>query len=148
MVKLLVAVAFVVTVAAGCGDDAASPSPSTSAGSAQVEVTAVDFAFEGVPETLDAGEMTFALANEGAYLHEMAVARILDDTPLEEIARAGVANIDPASRRIIEAVEPGGTGEITVELESGRYGYVCWLRDGTNAERHAERGMIGEFTVQ
>ena len=146
MVKLLVAVAFVATVMAGCGDDAASPSTTT--GSAQVEVTAVDFAFEGVPETLDAGEMTFALANEGAYPHEMAVARILDDTPLEEIASAGAANIDPSSRRIIEAVEPGGTGEITVELESGRYGYVCWLRDGTNAERHAERGMIGEFTVQ
>ena len=42
-----------------------------------------------------------------------------DDTPLEDIAAAGVADVAPGSRRIIAAVPPGGTGEVTVSRTRG-----------------------------
>jgi uncharacterized cupredoxin-like copper-binding protein len=144
--KLLIGVALAAALVSGCGDDGGEAASDASSGG--VEVTAVDFAFEGVPETLDAGETTFVLTNEGEADHEMAIARLTDDTPLDEIAAAGVADVAPGSRRIIAAVAPGGTGEVTVELEPGRWSYVCWLSEGTPGQRHAERGMIGEFTVE
>ena len=146
MKRLFAVVVFVVTVAAGCGDDGGTtPAPTDGPGS--VQVTATDFAFDGVPESLEAGETTFVLTNDGEADHEMAIGRLTDDTPLEDIAAAGVADVAPGSRRIIAAVPPGGTGEVTVELDPGRWSYVCWLSEGTPGQRHAERGMIGEFTV-
>jgi uncharacterized cupredoxin-like copper-binding protein len=144
--NLLAAVAVLMTLAAGCGDDEAQTS--SPAGPGRVEVTAVDYAFEGVPETLEAGETTFVLTNEGEVAHEMAIGRVADDTPLEEFA----SGVDTGAavrgtRRIIAAIEPGESSELTMELEPGRYVYVCFQTEGTNPQRHGERGMVGDFTV-
>jgi uncharacterized cupredoxin-like copper-binding protein len=88
------------------------------------------------------------LTNEGEVAHEMAIARLIDETPMEEIARARDSGaVERGSRRVIAAIEPGDTRELTLELEPGRYGYVCFLTEGTNGERHAVHGMVGDFTV-
>lgn len=49
----------------------------------------------------------------------------------------------------LPTVKPGKTGDKTLEmeLEPGRYGYVCFIeaKDGTP---HAFLGMAGEFVVR
>src|SRR5690606_26499988 len=58
----------------GAGDDAAG-----AAADAVVEVTAVDFAFEGLPDTVPAGTR-LTLANDApSELHELVAFRLPDD---------------------------------------------------------------------
>ena len=130
-------------------DDVAPADTTGAPGPTRVEVTAVDFAFEDVPETLGAGETTFVLTNAGEVPHEMAFGRLLGDTTIEDAVAPGDSNgVEEGSRRVIESVEPDASGEVTFELKPGRYGYVCFLGEGTNDEPHALHGMLGEFVVE
>ena len=112
-------------------------------------MTAVDYSFEDVPKTLEAGETTFVLTNEGGVAHEMAFGLMRPGVSIEEALAPGNSNaIDPASRRVITSIEPGASGEVSIDLERGRYGYVCFLGEGTNDKPHALEGMLGEFAVE
>lgn len=140
-----------------------------------VEITAVDYAFEGVPDTVEAGtELTLTNASEGE-VHEMVVSRIDDDEtrPLEELlglsdeeaqeiaAFAGVAVAMPG--------EDGFTPEGPVVLEEpGRYIMLCFIPTGADpavyqeaiesgaqeapevdgGPPHVAQGMAAEFLVE
>src|SRR5688572_861022 len=92
-------------VACGDDDDEASTTTTeaeeetTTAGedaeAETVEVTAVDYSFEGVPDTLAAGTQ-LSVTNEGAEPHELVAFRIPDDESrsLEEILAAGPEAIE------------------------------------------------------
>ena len=49
-----------------------------------IAITGRDFAFDGVPETVDAGPVTFTFENAGAEFHEMILARLPEGMTLEE----------------------------------------------------------------
>lgn len=121
----------------------ASPEPETQ----DFEVIATEYAFEGVPATLEAGEATFTLVNEGEEPHMMNVTKINDDRPLEELLQLPQKEVQEVieDAGTVEA-RPGKSKSLTAELESGRYGYVCFIttEDGTP---HALEGMFGEFMV-
>ena len=122
------------------------PAASTFAdGPVEIQVTASDFVFEGVPETIKAGDVTFVLTNEGAVAHEMAIGTLPGDTTVQQAVGPGDAGTERVG--VVTTVEPGKTGKVTLALEPGRYGYVCFLGEGTNDEPHALHGMLGEFMV-
>jgi len=52
-----------------------------------IEATAVDYAYQGIPATVDSGRVGFRLANEGTEVHEAVVYRRADGAtgPVEEI---------------------------------------------------------------
>jgi len=86
--RKIMALTVVATIAGGCGggeqtQTAESPSPG---GAQRIEVTAVDYAFEGVPKTLEAGEVTFVLTNEGKVRHELHFGRLPSGVTAEEAA--------------------------------------------------------------
>jgi plastocyanin len=113
----------------------------------EFEVIATEYAFEGVPATLEAGEATFTLVNEGQEPHAMSLAKINDDRPLEELLQLPQKEVQQVIEDAGQAeARPGKSKTFTAELESGRYGYVCFIttEDGTP---HAFEGMFGEFTV-
>jgi hypothetical protein len=123
-----------------------------------VDVTAIDFAYEGMPEELEAGKTVITLDNqtESGEIHEMAFARVNDGVDLgvdellalpeeelmQNIAISGAAFAPP------DAV--GGT---TLEFTPGRWVYVCMIPTGSvdgaegDGPPHAVHGMAGEFTV-
>ena len=151
MRKMMAALAVVATIAAGCGggeQTQAAPSPSPSAAQ-MVGVAALDFAFEGVPETLEAGETTFVLANEGDVSHEMTIALMPEGWTIEEVA---FESSESGSKivGVIDPIGPGESGEVTMDLEPGQYGYICHEIGGTKGKdkEHYYHGMIGEFTVE
>jgi uncharacterized cupredoxin-like copper-binding protein len=147
MKKMMAAVTVVVTGASGCGGEQTptAGSPST-AGPQRIEVTAVDYAFEDVPETLEAGEITFVLTNEGEVRHEMYFGRMPPGVTIEEAALGpGDSGTEQLPLQILPTA-PGASDEVTLEFEPGRYGYACTLGAGKN--RHSFRGMLGEFTVK
>ena len=113
----------------------------------EFDVIATDYAFEGVPATLEAGQTTFTLSNEGEEQHEMTLLKVNDDRPMEELIQLpqqeGQEITEEAGRT---ETAPGKSKSFSTLLESGRYGYVCFVetKDGTP---HAFEGMFGEFTV-
>lgn len=83
---------------------------------------AVDVDFEQAPETAEAGELTFFLANEGATLHDVTIEEEGDEV-------------------VVEA-EGGQTDEGSMELTAGSYTYYC------SVPGHREAGMEGTLEVQ
>ena len=90
-----------------------------------------------------AGEITFAITNEGSIPHEFLVVRT--DVPLGKIPVEGdrFSEEDEALVMVdeIPEYEPGTTQELTVSLEAGTYQLVC------NIAGHYSAGMHTSFVV-
>lgn len=128
---------------------------SDSCGFEQVAVTAVDYAFEGVPESLEAGTTSFTMTNEGEEPHEMLIFRKVDG--VTESFEAIFSGSQEESEGKIEfaaatGAEPGDEGSTLSDLEAGDYAMVCFVPVGAPAVEdgppHATQGMIQEFTVE
>ncbi|HWH32909.1 MAG TPA: hypothetical protein VNU01_09585 [Egibacteraceae bacterium] len=133
--------------ACGGGDEEAEPAATDSETEAadageEIQVTGVDYAYEGAPSTAEAGtRLTFANGSENEA-HEMVLVRIQDgeERPLEELLALpqeeseslvefqGVAFAFPGE----EAMYPEGE---TVLSEAGRYAIVCFIPVGQDIEQ-------------
>jgi plastocyanin len=145
------------------GDDAAGET---------LVVTAVDYGFEGLPETVPVGTK-ISLVNDGNEPHEFVAMLIPDDEtrPVEELVQlseeelgAVFGDAEPATVILAATGQtdvPGavvGDGTLT---EPGRYAIVCFLPTGSDdsilesdgpppagdAPPHAMQGMVAELTV-
>lgn len=196
---LLLTLVPVALLAAACGDDddeATSSTPATDDAETEatgesapettedtevdgdaetVEVTAVDYSFEGLPDSVAVGTR-LTLSNESdVEVHELVAFQIPDseDRPLAELL-ADPANLDqlssggPPAAVIVAAPgsdQPGavvGDGALT---EPGRYAVVCFIPIGADPDEYLEasgegppeveggaphftEGMFGEITVE
>jgi uncharacterized cupredoxin-like copper-binding protein len=135
----------VAAVACGDGNDKAAGA---------VEVTLGEWLIEPDPSSAAAGEVTFAIKNDGEEEHEFVILKTdlapdafptAADGSVDEEG-AGVAVVDE-----IEEIAAGDSAELAVELEAGKYVLICNLveemADGTT-DRHYEEGMHAQFTVQ
>lgn len=78
--------------------------------------------FEGVPETVPAGEVTFRLEQEDPDApHDFRIEELDEGT---------------------DVLDEGETDEFTVDLESGTYTYYC------SVPGHREAGMEGELEAE
>ena len=122
-------------------------------GWATVDVTGVDYGFDGVPETLEAGAARFAFSNEGGEDHEMVLFRknegvtepITDLLALpEEEAFTKVTFVG-----VVPPLPPGQAGNAVAQLEPGSYAMLCALPvgGGEDGPPHFTQGMVHEFTV-
>ena len=128
-----------------------------------IDTKAVDFAFEGMPETLEAGTsvLTIENASEAGELHEVVLIKVTDeaaDMSVEDILSLpedeAMAYADPASPPVAAFAAPGASGGVSVELTPGRYIYSCFIPVGTTSmeapgsgQPHFMEGMAGELTV-
>lgn len=128
---------------------------------AKVEVTATEYAFEGIPDEIDAGTVAFLLTNEGNEAHEIGLARKKDDVTesfdelLEMDEAEAETKIDFAGGAF--AASSGDQGLAIADLEPGEYVAVCFIPVGTSMEGddmqegdgppHFMQGMKAEFTV-
>ena len=120
----------------GCGDDdeeevATTPTatettaPTGAAGKTQeIDVSETDFKLDPADPTVKPGTVTFKATNDGQALHNL------------EIEGDGVEEELP------QDLQPGDSGELTVDLEPGTYEMYCPVSN------HAELGMEGEVTVE
>ena len=118
-----------------------------------VSVEAVDYAFEGVPETLPAGTVAVDFTNSSEEeQHEMVVFKKNDpDLTVEELMEMPE---EEAETKITFAgaafAEPGGEAATLLELEAGEYTMVCFVPVGGAEEGppHFTEGMVAEFSVE
>jgi hypothetical protein len=122
-----------------CGDDdqaeAATDAPTPSV----IEVTAVDYGYTGLPDTVPAGTR-FTLANDApAELHELVAFRLPDDEqrPVSELATLPPEQLMPIlgwEPATVLLAPPGGeqipaVGDGTLS-EPGRYAVICMIPTG------------------
>jgi hypothetical protein len=123
-----------------------------------ITVTAVDYAFQGIPSEVDTGALGVEFANEGEEFHELVLFRKNDDVDqsFDEILEL---DEEEAGELMSEA---GGTfagpGEDSTALfdlsEPGEYVAVCFVPVGATPDNeeadgppHFTEGMKTEFTV-
>lgn len=122
---LLTTLVLAVLVPAGCGSDDGDEAGGTTAavGEQSVDLTATEFRFDPADVSLDtAGTVTFTVSNDGQDEHALEV----EGNGIEEET---------------EAIAPGESGTLTVELEPGEYELYCPI-DG-----HRDQGMEGTLVV-
>jgi uncharacterized cupredoxin-like copper-binding protein len=123
-----------------------------------VEVPMVDFAYEDVPESLEAGPVVFSAPNEGVEAHELVLLRRADDAEesWEEILAMEDDEAMQRAEFVTVAFAPAGESSSAVaELREGEYAMICAIPVGTDATGevdgdgppHFEAGMIATFTV-
>ena len=120
-----------------------------------VDVTGVDFAFEGVPETIEAGTVAFKFTNatEADEEHEMIVFRRADGVTLgfeELLELSEEESVDKIEFKTAAFAPPGGKGATLAELDPGAYAMVCFIPvgGGEDGPPHFIEGMIQEFSVE
>jgi hypothetical protein len=116
------------------GTTTESPAAGTAA-EGDVVVSAVEYQFVGVPESVPAGT-TFGLRNDGQEVHEFAVVRRNEgtDQPVEELLGMGDEAFGFVTFVGTIFAEPGqvAQGTVTVE-EPGEYIAVCFIPVGTTS---------------
>jgi plastocyanin len=141
-------------------------SPSDGAAGDEVEITGVEYAFEDVPSSLDAGT-TLTFSNGGDEVHEMVLIRKNEGVELtfeellelpEEEAMDQVTILEPV---LIAAPGEDADGEVTVD-EAGDYLMICFIPQGMRelpegsfdpsavpaGPPHFTAGMLAEFSVE
>ena len=143
---VVVAIAAVLLSAAGCGDDDDDEG-------AEVDVVLSEFIVDPAEDSVDAGEATFALDNQGGETHEFVVveAASADDLPVDadgafDEEAFGEDNVLGE----VEDIAAGDTAELTLDLEAGDHVLLCNIveEDEGEVESHFAEGMHTTFTVE
>ena len=138
-----------------------------------IEVHAVEYHFEDLPATIEAGTR-LVLANHGQQPHELVAMRIPDSEkrsveelvklPEEELATVFGPEMEPATVLLSKSGQTNTPGPVVGDgtlTEPGRYAIVCFLPVGaddsvldaseppqSDAPPHASQGMYAEVTVK
>jgi hypothetical protein len=113
-------------------------------------VMAMDYSLTA-PEQFPAGRTRIEIVNHGTEPHQAALVRLEPGRTRDEYLGALGQSQDAASRVGTfvagpNGAQPGGTSEVTADLEPGHYIVMCLIRspDGTP---HVLKGMITELDV-
>jgi hypothetical protein len=132
----------------------------------EVSVTGTEYAFEGIPEMVEAGQTAFNFSNDGGEEHEFILVRINDDVT-ESVEELAQLPDEEAFQKVqvlgFAMAAPGESAQTFVDLEPGRYGALCFYPVGSTPEAvaaaeesgeeieappHFTQGMLAEFTVE
>lgn len=171
-----VASATALVVLSSCGGD--EPTAETAAPDSEpqtVMVTAIDYAFVGLPSRVEVGT-TLTLHNDSeTEVHELVAIRLPDDeqrpvADLVQLPPEELAQLFPLVEAVLVAppsedgIAVEGTGTLT---EPGRYAVICVIPTGANSDEyiaaaaeaeggppevaggppHIAQGMFGEIIV-
>lgn len=132
-------------------DDATSDEPMDSMSDMTIEVSGVEYAFDGLPASVPVGT-TLTFTNNGIELHEIVVNRLADgvEETFDELMALNESGVDLEAEGYIDTdfgdpmllAMPGETadGGITLEQE-GRYVALCFIPTGLEPAKLAEFGV-------
>jgi uncharacterized cupredoxin-like copper-binding protein len=104
-------------------DTTAEDTGGASGGGETIDISETEFAIDPADPTAQAGEVTFAITNDGSAPHNLEV----EGNGVEEVS---------------DTIEGGQSTNLTVDLKAGTYEIYCAIPG------HKEQGMEGELTVE
>ena len=111
-----------------------------SCGYQQLDVTGIEYEFQGLPRTLPAGNVAIRFTDNGAELHELDLVRVKSKDSAKKVA--GMSEKDLAQKTETVAntfVTQGQTSYTIADLSKpGRYVAICHLPVGSTSEQAAE----------
>jgi hypothetical protein len=166
LTRLVAPLAILTLTLAACGDDDGSPAEAAPVADGQtvpaepttIEVTAVDFEFQNLPERVPVGTKLTLVNNAPTELHELVAFRLPDDEdrsveellsqPFEEL----VAMFEAEEPAAVLLAAPGGeqiaaVGDGTL-TEPGRYAILCIIPTGVEPEAYLAAAAESEGPPQ
>jgi uncharacterized cupredoxin-like copper-binding protein len=123
----------------GSSEETERPGDETEAPMADITVFSIlnEFVIGPDVSSVAAGTIEFVAENIGEQVHELAVMKVRDDGSFEVLGE-------------IENLDPGTSGAITLNVESGRYQLACLIVPGQAGSLvdHYQEGMYTDFTVE
>jgi hypothetical protein len=109
-----------------------------------------DFSFV-LPSEIKAGEQIWKVVNEGPQIHEIMIIKLAEDKGVADVqtflqsphGAAPFTNIGG-----FQALTPGETGWLNLNLEPGEYAALCHVPDPASGHAHTQLGMLMPFTVK
>lgn len=120
LVGCILLVALLVTACGPGGGQGGGQQGGTGGGAGTVTVSEKEWTITFPSSTIKAGKVTLVVKNEGAIEHNFVIE---------------------AARVQIDAIQPGQSKEVSVELKPGTYEVLC------NIPGHSEAGMKTTLTV-
>ena len=156
LVFLFGSFAALALAACSSGTATSSPAPAGDGGSPAagqtVDVTLQEWAVVPASTSVAAGDVTFAVTNDGPEdPHEFVVLKTdldagalpTDATGAVDEAGEGITVIDE-----IEDIPVGESPDLTVALDAGKYVLLCNIYEESEQESHYQMGMRTNFTVE
>jgi len=129
-----------------------APAGSTAPSGTTVNVTLVEWGVVVDDSSVPAGDVTFAVTNDGPDdVHEFVVMKTdLDPAalPTDATGKVDEAGGDMEVIDEIEDMAVGDAQELTVTLEAGSYVLLCNIYSADEGEAHYTMGMWTAFTVE
>lgn len=117
---------------------------------ADLSLRFLDFAY-AFSEAIPSGPQTWEIVNDGEVMHEITLVRLNDGATMEDVAHFIHAPQGPppfASVGGMQAMDPGATAWLHLDLTPGDYLGICHIPDMPSGQTHADLGMIIPFTVE
>jgi hypothetical protein len=113
---------------------------------ADVDVELVDYAFD-LPDTI-AGDALLRMTNAGTEPHEMTILHVDDGATADDVVAAIEGHTPPPGTAVggMQALTPGTTQRLQLDLEPGEYVVICHVPSPDGTPHHA-RGMIRRVSV-
>ncbi len=114
-------------------------------------VTMADYSFT-LSRPLAPGNRTILVKNAGPQPHELVLLRLAPGKTVQDFgtwATTGKMKGPPPAMPLggIAVMEKGGTGQFSVELTPGEYGFICFVPDSKDGTPHLMHGMESQFKV-
>lgn len=113
-------------------------------------ITATDFAFSGMPAHVAAGWVTIRMVNHGRELHMFATFNVPHGYTVagvtDSVLHGGRLPDDVREWGGPNAVAPGDTGTVTMNLPAGDYVIGCFV-ESPDGKTHFAKGMISALHV-
>jgi hypothetical protein len=129
-----------VTTVAPSSEAPTSDAPTTADESVVLEIAGTDFAFGGLPESIEAGTELKLVNQSDTELHELVAVRLPDEEtrPVEELVTTDMGAVFGAGEpALVLLAEPGSDEQIVAVgdgtlSEPGRYVVICMIPEGVD----------------
>lgn len=122
-----------------------NPEPLT----ADLTIQLLDFAY-AFSSGIEAGPQIWEVENDGDVIHEIALIKLNDGATMDDVEAYMHAPEGPppfANVGGLQAIDPGTSGWVHLDLAPGDYVAVCHIPDPASGKTHIELGMVMPFTV-
>jgi hypothetical protein len=146
----LVAATLAAVALGACGGGGAATETAASGAGQTLDITAVDYKFDGAPKELQKGPITVNFANEGKEAHMLILTKLNEGFTLKDAMKAKGQKGTVTDLITIPPTQPGSDAPAPAKAEikdPGHYVLLCPLQT-KEGKYHYDLGQLYEYDVE